>query len=91
MNPESRIHREEMLRRAVLAGDEEGIGTDMPISLSTNQVALAAALQRFEDAYPQLQFVLRDYGILVTTKAYARSHGYMPVLELGKTADVKAH
>ncbi len=61
-----------------------GIGTDQPISLRTNEVPLHAALQAFEDSYPQLQFVLRDYGVLVTTKDYSEEHGYAPVLEMGK-------
>jgi hypothetical protein len=63
-----------------------GLGVDMPISLSIKGVPLAAALQGFEDAYPQLQFVLRDYGVLLTTKEYAQDHGYMPALEIGKEA-----
>jgi hypothetical protein len=71
---------------------DAGLATDMPISLSIKGVPLAAALQGFEDAYPQLQFVLRDYGVLLTTKEYAREHGYMPALEFGKEApSVKSH
>lgn len=66
------------------AFDDAGLGADMPISWNTNNVSLAAALQGFEDAYPQLQFVLRDYGVLLTTKDYAQEHGYMPVSEIGK-------
>jgi hypothetical protein len=63
-----------------------GVGMDMPISLSIKGVPLGAALQGFEDAYPELQFVLRDYGVLLTTKEYAQEHGYMPALEFGKEA-----
>jgi hypothetical protein len=66
--------------------EEAGEGVDTPISLSTNDVTLAAALQGFEDSYPQLQFVLRDYGVLLTTKDYAQDHGYMPALAIGKEA-----
>jgi murein DD-endopeptidase MepM/ murein hydrolase activator NlpD len=61
-----------------------GLSDDVPISLRTGEVPMQAALQAFEDAYPDLQFVMRDYGILLTTKDYAREHGYAPVLELGK-------
>ena len=64
--------------------EAEGMRVDMPISLSTSKVPLTAALQGFEDAYPGLQFVLRDYGVLLTTKDYAQEHGYMPVLEMSK-------
>jgi hypothetical protein len=64
--------------------EESGLDPTIPISLSTNEVPLRAALQGFEDAYPDLQFVLRDYGVLLTTKEYADSVGYLPVLEIGK-------
>jgi hypothetical protein len=70
------------LQRPVLGGFN--ISDDAPISLHTGEVPLQAALQAFEDAYPDLQFVMRDYGILLTTRDYAREHGYAPVLELGK-------
>jgi len=63
---------------------EAGLRPDEPISISTAQVPLQAALQAFEDEYPQLQFVLRDYGVLVTARDYSEAHGYAPVLELGK-------
>jgi hypothetical protein len=61
-----------------------GLRSDDPITLNTSEVPLHAALQAFEDAYPDLQFVLRDYGVLVTAKDYSESHGYAPVLELSK-------
>ena len=61
-----------------------GIPPDEPIILNTSDVPLYAALQAFEDAYPELQFVLRDYGVLLTTRDNSEAHGYAPVLELGK-------
>jgi hypothetical protein len=64
--------------------ESASIPREQPITLRTNEVPLRAALQAFEDANPELQFVLRDYGVLVTSKDYAQEHGYMPVLELGK-------
>jgi hypothetical protein len=67
------------LQRPVL--EESGFSAADPISLQTNEVPLHAALQAFEDAYPGMQFILRDYGILLTTKDYAKVHGYTPVLE----------
>src|SRR4051794_7428750 len=70
------------VQKAALA--DAGIGTDQPVSLNTSEIPLHAALQAFQDANPELQFVLRDYGVLVTTKEYSEEHGYMPVLELGK-------
>ena len=64
--------------------EECGISSDFPISLHTNDVPLYAALQGFEDAFSGMQFVLRDYGVLLTTKEYAQEHGYAPVLEQAK-------
>jgi hypothetical protein len=66
----------------------ESVGLDEtePITVATNEVPLRAALQAFEDANPELQFVLRDYGVLLTTKEAVEDHGYLPVLELGEQA-----
>ena len=71
------------VQRGVLEG--AGFTADMPVTFHTNEVPLHAALQAFEDAYPELQFVLRDYGVLVTTRDYAQGHGYVPVLEPAKS------
>jgi hypothetical protein len=67
--------------------DEIGMEPATTISLSTNKVPLRAALQGFEDAYPDLQFVLRDYGVLLTTKEYAESVGYLPVSAISRNSD----
>jgi len=61
--------------------EDAGIARDMPITILTDKVPLRAALQAFQDAYPDLQFFVRDYGILVTTPYYAEERGYTPVLE----------
>jgi hypothetical protein len=66
--------------------DIAGLGIDQPITLLTKEVPLHAALQAFQDAYPDLRFVLRDYGVLATTKDYSEEHGYAPVLEMAKEA-----
>lgn len=58
-----------------------GFAIDMPISISTNEVTLHAALQGLEDLIPELQFVLRDYGVLLTTEEFANEHGYYPVID----------
>jgi hypothetical protein len=65
----------------VWAFEEAGVPMEMPISLSTNEVPLRAALQGLEDTVLGLQFVLRDYGVLLTTEESAQEHGYMPVVE----------
>lgn len=62
--------------------ENAGLGTDMPINLSTDKVRLQDAVQAFEDYLPELQFVVRDYGVLLTTREYAEEHGYIPLLEL---------
>jgi hypothetical protein len=61
---------------------EEGYDASEPVTLATNEVPLTAALQSFEDGFIGLQFVLRDYGVLLTTKEIAEDRGYVPVLEL---------
>ncbi len=75
-----------------IALEDAGIASDMPIALRTNEVPLHAAIEAFQDGYPELHFVLRDYGVLVTTGEFADKCGYMPVLELEKqsAAGVKA-
>jgi hypothetical protein len=70
------------IQRGVL--ESVGFSNSEPISLHTGEVPLHAALQAFEDAYDGFQFVLRDYGVLLTTRDYAQEHGYLPVLEGGK-------
>ncbi len=64
--------------------EDAGIGSDQPITIRTNEVSLQAAIEAFEDNSSDLVFVLRDYGVLLTTKEYAEEHGYTPVLELEK-------
>jgi hypothetical protein len=59
---------------------------DQEITLQTGEVRLLDVLQAFEDRYPSLQFVLRDYGVLVTERGYAEEHDYQPVLDMGQTA-----
>ena len=62
------------------------LGSDdsMRISLNLRDAHLSSVLQALEDLNDGLQFVARDYGILITNKDYARDHGYMPVLEMNK-------
>jgi hypothetical protein len=64
--------------------EEAGLRSDELISLLTAEMPLRATLQAIEDEVSQLQFVLRDYGVLITTKDYAERHGYVPVLEPAK-------
>ena len=46
---------------------DENLG-DLPITLTLEGTPLGAVIQAIEDQSPQISFVVRDYGILVTTK-----------------------
>jgi hypothetical protein len=60
---------------------DAGIASDMPITMNIKGVPIVAALQAFEDHLQGVQFVVRDYGILLTTIDHAKAQGYVPVLE----------
>lgn len=61
----------------------EGHDKNSPISLNIN-ASLRATLQAIEDALPSLQFVVRDYGILVTTVKDAEERGFTPAVEFAR-------
>ena len=71
-----------VIDKKVLA--DAGISSEMSITMDIKGVSLAAALQLFQDQYQGLQFVVRDYGILLTTIDQAKAQGYYPVLEYAK-------
>ncbi len=54
---------------------------EMKISLRLRGVPLAAALQAIEDEYPPIRFVVRDYGLLATTRETAQREGYFPAVD----------
>jgi len=56
-----------ILDKQTLEGD--GIPADLPITLNLGDVELGTALQALEDLHKPLYFVVRDYGILVTTES----------------------
>jgi hypothetical protein len=47
--------------------DTCGISVDQPTDLLIKDASLCAMLQALDDSMPDLRFVVRDYGILVTT------------------------
>jgi hypothetical protein len=47
--------------------EDHGFPVESPISLKLGDVELGTALQALEDLHKPLYFVIRDYGILVTT------------------------
>ena len=57
---------------------DAGIGTDTPISLNLRGLPLANAFQAFEDQHTDLQFVVHDYGLLVTTPKRAQNRAIIP-------------
>jgi hypothetical protein len=46
--------------------------------------SLGTAFEAFEDQYPNLKLVVRDYGILVTTPERAREEGYFPLVDFAR-------
>jgi len=60
---------------------EDNKPTTFKLTLNITRVSLGAALQAIDDKFPKLKFVLRDYGILVTSPERARQQGYMPVVD----------
>jgi hypothetical protein len=48
--------------------DACGISVDQATDLFIKDASLGAMLQALEDSMPELRFVVRDYGILVTTE-----------------------
>jgi hypothetical protein len=45
-----------------------GVTPDQPITMSVNNVKFKDALLLLTDLYPDLCFVVRDYGLLITTR-----------------------
>jgi hypothetical protein len=56
----------------------------MPITINLKKTAFGNALQAMEDQIPELKFVVRDYGLLVTTPGHAREQGYFPAIEFAR-------
>jgi hypothetical protein len=61
--------------------DTEGKKPNFWVTINLNKIQLGAVLQAVEDRYPMLKFVIRDYGILVTTPDRAKQQGYLPVAD----------
>lgn len=66
--------------------DSLGPLDDLKLNFTATDVPLAAALQAIDDKFRDLKFVVRDYGILITTPEQAESLGYMPVVEFARLA-----
>ena len=70
--------------------EDAGLNSDMPITLNIKGIRLGAALQLLDDKLRDLKWVVRDYGILVTTPERAQEAGYMPVVEFARLVGVDA-
>lgn len=62
----------------------------MTITLHMKDVPLWCALQALEDQVPEIQFVVRDYGILLANKDSANRNGYLSAVQFGKEAQAAA-
>lgn len=61
-----------ILDRAAL--DNAAIPTDQPITCDISDLDIASAIQALEDLQKPLYFLVRDYGILITTMENRSSH-----------------
>jgi hypothetical protein len=59
---------------------EAGINSDTPITMTMPKTPLPAVLQAMQDQNQGWMFVIRDYGILLTTIDQAKAQGYFPAL-----------
>lgn len=67
--------------------NDQGIGSDTPLTLNVKGISFGAAMQLLTDRQPDLKLVVRDYGILVTTPERADEAGYMPLAEFARLSD----
>jgi hypothetical protein len=61
--------------------NEAGLSPDTSITMDMQKTPLPAVIQAFQDQNPGTIFVIRDYGILLTTIDQAQDKGYYPALE----------
>jgi len=67
--------------------EDAGISSDRPITMNMAHTPLPAALQALQDQNQGWMFVIRDYGILLTTIDQAKAQGYYPALEFAKSIE----
>jgi Outer membrane efflux protein len=64
--------------------DETRLPKSQVVSLTLNDQPLIAVFQAIEDQCKGLQFVIREYGVLLTDATQAREQGFLPILEYWK-------
>jgi hypothetical protein len=55
---------------------------EIKVTVSLKETKLGAALQAIEDQNADIVFVVREYGILVTRKDYAKERGFVSAVQL---------
>jgi hypothetical protein len=75
-----------ILDKQTLEGD--GFPAESPITLQLGEVELGTALQAMEDLHKPLYFVVRDYGILITTES-SRSSRTVAARDFWKLSDAE--
>jgi hypothetical protein len=61
-----------------------GLDPNTAITMNVCGIPLASALQAIEDEYPPIRFVIRDYGLLLTTRETARREGYLSAVDFAR-------
>lgn len=81
------LHKIEIHRDwKALEGEGIAVGGEK-ITMNTKGAPLAAALQLLEDQHPPLKFVVRDYGVFVTTSKRAEEEGFLSVVEFAHLSE----
>jgi hypothetical protein len=64
--------------------DKNYFDKNHPVTLELKGVPLAAALQALEDENVPLKFVVRDYGLLATSRDHAQQEGYFAAVDFAR-------
>lgn len=73
------------LTKIPISVDEKALSAAGSASCKLEGATLGAVLQAIEDQNRGAQFVVRDYGILLTDRAYAAEEGFLPVAEFARS------
>jgi len=69
---------------------DKSIGT-IPVTLNLKGLSLVAATQSMEDICPEVSFVVRDYGILITSSDLAIRKGFVSAADFEKHLADQSH
>ena len=65
--------------------DQHALRTDAVVTLNLKAATVGSTLQAVEDQNRALQFVVREYGILLTDRHYAAEAGFLPISEFARS------